>query len=141
MADASDYMRKFKSIFGMPEDDDSMSFSLDVETPEKAKTALEKIIIMQKELRLLKKEINAEIKIIRARYSEEISKVGTDFWSTFARNRSSIKLNSMKKTSMKNEQASELEPYNELIRIIDKNMIVLDKAKLDIKEELGKETK
>jgi len=117
-----------------------MSFSLDVETPEKAKTALEKIIIMQKELRLLKKEINAEIKIIRAKYAEEISKVGTDFWSTFARNRSGIKLNSMKKTSMKNEQASEIEPYNGLIRIIDSNMIALDKATLKIKENLGKES-
>ncbi len=48
MTAASDFMSKFKSIFGMPEDSDRMEFGIDVETPEKAKLALGKIIIMQK---------------------------------------------------------------------------------------------
>lgn len=136
MTAASDYMGKFKSIFGMPEDSDRMEFSIDLDTPVKAKVALGKIIIMQKELRLLKKEINAEIKVIRAKYAEEISRVGTDFWSSLVRTRSTIKVNSLKKNSIKKDQLSEIEPYNELIRIIDNNMIVLDKAKIDIKENL-----
>ena len=62
--------------------------------------------------------------------------IGTGFSSMF-RNRAMIKLNSLKKESIKKELLSEIDPYQELIRHIDGIMIELDKLKIQVKDING----
>lgn len=136
MTQYSEFQAKLKSIFEIPEDSDEINLSFKLDSPKEAKLLKSKLNIYQKELRLLKSEINLEISNIRSKYSTERSNVGTDFWSTFARTRSTIKANSRKKASLKEDELSEIEPYKGLIRLIDNNMIALDKAKLQINDYL-----
>lgn len=132
----SEFQAKLKSIFDIPEDSNEINLSFNMGSPGEAKLLKTKLNIYQKELRLLKSEINLEISNIRSKYSNERSNVGTDFWSTFARTRSTIKANSRKKASLKEDELSEIEPYKGLLRLIDNNMIALDKAKLQINKYL-----
>jgi hypothetical protein len=136
MTTYEEFQAKLKSIFDIPEDSDEINLSFKLDSASEAKLLKTKLNIFQKELRLLKREINLEISNIRSKYSTERSNIGTDFWSTFARTRGTIKANSMKKASLKEEELSEIEPYKGLIRLIDDNMIALDKAKLQINEYL-----
>ncbi|MBW6474332.1 MAG: hypothetical protein K0B14_14500 [Anaerolineaceae bacterium] len=133
MTTVSYYLDRLKSIFDIPSDSNEINLSFEWETQAEAKIILSKIIIMQKELRLLKKEINSTIKSIRLKYSEDKSNVGTGFSSLF-RNRTIGKLNSIQKQSIRKKELSEIEPYQNILRNIDGIMIELDKIKIKLKE-------
>lgn len=134
MTTVSNYLDRLKLIFDIPEETNEINLTFEWENPEEAKLILSKIIIMQKELRLLKKDINATIKTIRLQYSEDKSNIGTGFSSLF-RNRTIGKLNSIQRQSIRNKELSEIEPYQKILRDIDGIMIELDKIKIKLKEK------
>lgn len=134
MTTVSNYLDRLKSIFDIPEDSNEINLSFEWENPEEAKLILSKIIIMQKELRLLKKDINATIKTIRLQYSEDKSNIGTGISSLF-RNRTISKINSIQRQSIRNKELSEIKPYQNILRNIDGIMIDLDKIKIKLKDK------
>ena len=79
MASVSEYENKLRSILNLPPGSKNANLSYEWETPEEAKSHLANIRLMQKELRLLKKDINATIKFIRLEYSEKRLTLEADY--------------------------------------------------------------
>jgi len=100
------------------------------ETKEEAKQQLAEIRLLQKKLRQTKREINADIKEIRADYRAKIARVRP---SLFAGSKKTDQRRDVarQKRSLREEQDETIAPYDQLKLSIDNILLTLDKTKLE----------
>lgn len=92
---------------------------LEWDTASEAKQLKARIAQLQKQLRLIKRDVNAAKKVINTSYAAEIAKVtGRNSTST--------------KSRLRQRRGMNLQPYEELVRRIDQVLARLDNAKLEI---------
>ena len=134
MASANHYKEQIWEIIGeKPNRKGIIKISFSFETIPEAKNFLAKIRLMQKRLRLLKKEVNAEMKSIRSNYSAKVSNVQAGFGSSLLFGKGTAKsLAASKKREIKAQRNRTLLPYEGVKRIIDRTLVETDSAKLQV---------
>ena len=95
-----------------------------------AKNLLSRIRLIQKRLRLLKKEVNFESKAIRSKYRGQISRTQAGLGSTLLLGKGNAKsLAAAKKRDIRAKQNSEIAPYEGVKGIIDTLLLETDVTK------------
>ena len=145
MASASEFQDRIAQILESHFTSGRLSFSINWDTPEEAKIQLNRIRLKQKELRLVKKDINATMKAIRSEYTARKAQVGTGLGSGIMAGLLGKKAvgrsNAIEKENLRRKQAAELSPYSALARAIDDALIQLDKVKIQIEMSISEYNK
>ena len=115
--------------------------SFSTPTVDDAKLAIKRVTLVQKQLRQLKKEINAEMKHIRSMYSAKSSTAGAGTSAVLRllgnkKAASSSRALAKKRTKLKKER--ELIPYESVKKSIDHYLLEYDRLKLEFQEKIAK---
>lgn len=112
---------------------DKIELSMHWETIKDAKNKINEITNKKKRLQLLKKDINSEIKLIKIQYDQRINEITPGIGSTLFFGKGTAKsLASTKKKSIRYNKQQDIQPFNEVKRLIDKIIVELDFAKTKI---------
>jgi hypothetical protein len=99
------------------------------------KDALANVRRLQKELRQIKRNINLEMKTIRAQYKPKIAEAGTTGWTgLLAMGRGGGRLRASEKRRVRAERDSRLAPYDQVKLTIDDLLVQMDGAKLQLQD-------
>lgn len=139
MATIPEYYQRVNQILGTDIQDGRLNLSFKWETPGEAKILLSKIRIMQKELRLVKKDLAFDIQSIRSGYITSKAKVGQGAGSAISSLLLGRKVvgrgNAWERESLRRQQISHLSPYESVKRLLDTILLELDKVKIKIESE------
>jgi len=106
------------------------------ETIAEAKLHRAKIVQVQKELRLIKKDVGITKKSINSYYVSEKAKVGkgigAGITSGIFGKKSSGKMNVITRNRLRNSQLNQVAPYDQVSREIDSIIMQLDQLKMKI---------
>ena len=142
MPSANEYQRRTEEILGSKISSGALSLKFSWETPDEAKTLLKKILLMQKELRLVKKDISATTKEIRSTFTAKKAEVGTGIGAGLMAGllgkKTAGKSNAIDKENLRRQQVAQISPYEAIAGTIDNILIQHDKAKLQIESLLNK---
>ncbi len=100
-----------------------------------ARSARADLVQMQKELRLIKREIDADIKAIRAQFTQRMvsaAQTTSGILSVFGRKGMAGSIRADEKRRLKQEQDRILQPYLVLKLAIDSQILEYDKTKAQI---------
>jgi rRNA maturation endonuclease Nob1 len=109
--------------------------TIEVSSVTEAKQALAKVRAAQKELRQIKRNINMDMKIIRADYSERMATAGagtSTLMGLFGQRRAAGQLRADAKRRLRAERDATLAPYDEVKLMIDDLLVQMDSAKLQL---------
>ena len=144
LTSADDYIKNVCDILETQIVNESIRVVNSVSSIKEAAPKKRKIVLQQKQLRQVKREINNDMKAIRANYrnksnavrpSGSVSFVGLLFGrKSFAKDDVA-----RQKREIKSSQASMLAPYDEAKFVIDKLITQLDSAKLQIQDYVTSE--
>lgn len=113
-------------------------------TVAEAKLQKAKITQVQKELRLIKKEVGTTKKIVNAQYAAEMAKVGKGFGAGVAAGlfgkKTAGKINTLNREAKRQQQLNAILPYENVIRLIDGIVVQLDELKLKIESWIVQNT-
>jgi hypothetical protein len=142
MPSANEYQNRVAQILGSHFSFGKLSLKFTWETPAEAKAQLNKIHLMQKELRLVKKDISITMKAIRSTFVAKKTEVGKGFGAgvmtgLFGK-KAAGRSNAIEKENLRRRQVAELSPYEAVARTIDDVLVQLDKAKIQIETSLDK---
>ena len=89
---------------------------------------------MQKELRLLKKDVNGEMTLIRSSFSSEKAQIGkpgfkTGFMGGLFGKKNVGKMNALQRDGLRRQQMEAIAPYENVKRAIDEALVRLDQVK------------
>ena len=99
------------------------------------KAAVANVRRLQKELRQIKRNINLEMKTIRAEYKQKIAEAGTSgLTGLLAMGRGGGKFRASEKRRVRAERDSKLDPYDQVKLTIDDLIVQLDGAKLQLQD-------
>jgi hypothetical protein len=106
-----------------------------VNTVAEAKAALTTVRDMQKELRQIKREINVDMKTLRAHYAEKVSVAGegsSALVGLFGKRGAASRMRADAKRRVRAERDQELAPYNNVKLYIDDLLTKMDGAKAEL---------
>ncbi|MCP4542605.1 MAG: hypothetical protein GY832_36245 [Chloroflexi bacterium] len=127
------YERIWKIIGARPNQKGEISITYNYDTIPEAKAQLSDIRQKQKNLRLVKKDVNAEIKTIRARYRERIENIKPRGMTSFLVGKGKAKsIAADEKRALRKQQDRELEPYDEIKRNVDNLLVQMDETKIGL---------
>lgn len=129
------YVVEVKKIVGIPLDQNHVDFQWEIASIKDAKLQITKIRQIQKELRLVKREIGNEIKMIRADYKVRASNVQAGILSTFIGRRAAGQDRARKRLDVKQKEMATIAPYEKIVRQIDNILVQLDNVKIDIERQ------
>jgi hypothetical protein len=135
MSTPQEYIRRISLIVGDEISDGEFDFQIAWSNYAEGKAQLTRIRTMQKEIRLLKKDINATISKIRSEFISERTSVGKDsgFGSflagAFFGRRNIGRRNAVRRDGLRREQIDTLEPYDSVKLLIDQIIYQLDTVK------------
>lgn len=132
MKTIQEYADEIKAVLGMPPDHNGMILEWETRTPKEAKVNIAQIRQIQKELRLIKREISHTIKEIRANYKYQMANVQAGFLATIAGRKSAGQDRARKKLDIRQNEYLAVSPYEDLIQQIEKILVQLDSTKLEI---------
>ena len=134
MLSAQDYQKRVQAIIGNLAQDGKVHLTWN--TAAEAKLHKTRIIQVQKELRLVKKELTAVKKVIHASYAAEKTKVGKGLNAALAGallgKKAVGKSNAAAKGNLQRQQFNAIAPYEYVGRTIDNILLQLDQLKLQL---------
>jgi len=130
-------MARVEDVLGGEFDNGQLKLSLSWDTVDEAMLLKKKIINQQKQLRQIKREINLDMKNIRASYKQASDNVQPSFLSVFASRGASKKSVADQRRKLRAKRDRELEPYNNTKLTIDNILLQLDGAKLSLTEYIN----
>lgn len=134
MTSAEDYEKKVRDILGAVAQ--GKEVHLQWSTVAEAKLHKAKITQVQKELRLVKKDIGLTKKAINSAYTTEKAKVGKGLGSELAAGlfgkKTIGKVNVSTRDNLRHNQLNTIAPYEEVNRMIDNVLVQLDQLKLQL---------
>ena len=131
------YMKSSSEILEYMENEGLTKFTLEVNSVDEIKLAKKKIILHQKKLRQVKREVNDIQKIIRAAYSQKNQSAGTGgstILSVFGKRKLAGSWRAAAKSDLRAERDSLLQPYNALKSMSDELIQKLDGVKIQCDE-------
>jgi hypothetical protein len=133
VASAKDYQKQVCDVLQAKIRKGEIKLKFRWESVPEAKATLAEIRQKQKRLRLIKKDVNAELRAIRARYSQKAGGVSPGVISSLVLGKGTAKsLAASKRRNIRADRDRELQPYEEVKRIIDNALVELDEAKYRI---------
>ncbi|MEP0915074.1 ORF6C domain-containing protein, partial [Leptolyngbya sp. GB1-A1] len=118
--------------------------NLEWNTVAEAKQLKSRLIQAQKQIRLIKKDVNALKKEIRATFLAETAKVGKTVGSEISKaligKKATGQANARIKNQLRRSKEKQLEPYDRVTRMLDQWLARLDQAKSDIDQWITNET-
>lgn len=136
MASAEEYLRQVRAL-GF---DKKRTF--EVNTSAEAKSLLANIRQWQKELRHIKKNINLEMKAIRARYTQQKSSAGSGgstLMNLMGKRRAAGRWRAESNRQLTAQRDRELGPYEQIKTMIDSLLLEMDRVKLQIEQQIARE--
>lgn len=133
------YQEKLEEILGIEISTKvSISWPYDEENPTEITLLQKKLRHMQKQLRMLKTEVNNDMKVIRANYSAQKEKVsgGGFFTSLIAGKKAAGRIRQSQREAIRRSQANDLTPYQNVKSTIDTLLLELDRIKLELEQTL-----
>lgn len=127
MTSPAEYRAQIERILGASLVAGELQFSWS--TPGEAKRLLAEVRHQQKQLRLVKRDVNTTIRAIRADFVSRRQQVGKGLGGMLF-GRSMGALNVVRRDSLRREQVSTLAPYEAISRAIDGILLQLDSAKI-----------
>jgi len=128
------YQEKIENILGASFDRQGrLDLSFEYDTVDEAKQLKKKMILMQKQLRSVKKEANMDMKLIRSKYQQERAKVADSgfFTGLFAGKKAAGRVRQTKRQDLAMRQKNELAPYENVKSIIDSILLEMDRIKME----------
>lgn len=131
MSGASDFEKRVRQL--VPK----QGLRFQISTVSEAKQALAEIRQIQKELRLIKRQMNDIMKAIRAKYASQSGNAGSS-GATMMRllggKGAARKHQADAKRRLKVQRDKELQPYDSVKRLIDDALVNADRSKLQIEQ-------
>lgn len=128
---ARDYVQEVKAL----------DMAISCESVAEAKSAKRKIISAEKKLRLIKRNINQDMKAIRAEYRDRIGSAGQGAGNLLlqltAGKRTASKIRAAEKRQLRAERDSRLEPYESVKLTIDDVLIQTRDAKQELDDYIA----
>jgi hypothetical protein len=87
---------------------------------------------MQKELRLLKKNVGLAMKEVRSSYTAQKATVQAVFFSSLAGRKTAGRNRALKRENLRRQELTSLAPYQSVNSMIDGVLVELDGAKLKL---------
>lgn len=139
MPKAEDYKRRVDAILAPYLDRGQLR--INARTPAEAVDHKARVTLMQKEIRLVKREMGAETKAIRAHYSSDIAQTGKGAGGAFQAGlfgrKNAGHLNAARKDQMRQEERATLAPFEQVGAYIDQILLALDAAKMALDRQIG----
>ncbi len=133
MSTPQEYFQRVGQIVGDDISDGEVNLHLDWKNYSEAQALLTRIRTIQKEMRLLKKEVNATISVIKSEFATARTSVGTSFGEGLAAGlfgrRTMGRVNAARRDDLRRNQIAAVEPYDRVKRIIDQILHQLDTCK------------
>ncbi len=126
------YQKKIEDVMGASVSGGRTDMSFDLANEDEAKLLKKKFILMQKQLRQVRKEAHTEMKAIRANYGNQINSVEAGLFSTVFGGAGRDRENQRRK--LRNQRDVELSKYQNVKDTIDNILLQIDSAKLQIEE-------
>lgn len=145
MASAKDYQSQIEQILGSRFRSGKIELQFIWNSPEEARQHLIEIRHMQKQLRLVKKDLNATMKVVRANFAAKRAQVGTGLGTGIMAGilgkKTVGKMNVIiKRENLRREQINALAPYEGVSRTIDEILVQLDRVKIQLEASLATES-
>lgn len=133
MSTPQEFLQRIGLIVGDNVSDGEVNLHLSWSNYSEARALLTRIRTVQREMRLLKKDVSATISAVRSEYSTARIKVGKSVGSGIASAlfgaRSVGRYNSARRDDLRRSQLRAIEPYDNVKRIVDQILHQLDVAK------------
>lgn len=134
MARAKDYEKHVREAVGAITQGDTIH--LQWNSIPQARLHKSQIAQVQKQLRLIKKDIGLEKKAINASYTTEKTRVGKGFGAGLAAGlfgkKNTGKVNASMRDNIRRQQLQAIAPYEAVNRMIDNLLLQLDQVKIQI---------
>ena len=130
------YQNKIEDILGEGSIGGKTTLSFEMENLEEAKLLKKKLILMQKQLRQIRKEANAEMNSVRSHYGDQTKSVEAGFFSSLFGGAGRDREN--KRRDIRNKRDNELNKFRNVKDTIDGILLQIDSAKIQIDEIIMK---
>jgi micrococcal nuclease len=122
----------------------SNCLKLEWSTVSEAKQLKSRLIQAQKQIRLIKKDVNALKKEIRATFAAETAKVGKTIGSEISKalvgKKATGKANARRKEQLRRDREKQLEPYDRVAHTLDQWLARLEQSKSEIDQWITNQT-
>lgn len=112
-----------------------------VSSPAEAKAAKAHLILLQKQIRLIKKEVSTVTSQIRAQYSSAITEVGKGSGAAFQAGlfgrKNTGRMNSSRRDDLRKQEQQALAPYDGVQQYIDQVLLALDQMKVQLDQQIA----
>jgi hypothetical protein len=131
------YQSRIEAILGSFFRSGRVELNLKFDSPTEVKQHLIHIRQMQKELRLVKKDVVLEMRQIRSAYTRQQSNARPGCLSALLGKRAAIHATAMKREKLRGERVEALVPYENVNRMLDEILVKLDEAKNQLEHWLA----
>jgi len=136
MASPESYLAKVEEILGVPiEKVDGLQFNW--ETPAEGKQQLARIRLLMQQLRLVKKDVSAEMGGIRSPFRARSRSVRAGFLAVFSGRKAAGRDRARKREQLGKDREKALGPYERVLRLIDEAIAGLRGVELQIKSQIA----
>ena len=125
MRSAQDYQRQLHNY----------DLNVSIGSVSEAKAMIKQLSQAQKELRLVKKEIAQDVKMIRSEYSQRMAGaavVSSGVLTLFGQRKAAGSVRAGEKRRLKSEQDARIQPYQNVSLAIDRMINDMDKSKISL---------
>lgn len=136
MADVKQYQEQIGNIFNTSWKRGRIRVEMSINNVDEAKRMLKTIRQQQKELRLIKKHVGADMSAIRKSYQSAIDKVGSGSGvaGLFIGKGRAAGIKASEKRQLRNKRDKALQPYNAVKLTIEDLLTQLDATKLRLEQ-------
>ena len=141
MRSAEEHLTSIKRILGMPADANELSVEIKLQDAQRAKLEVARLRTLQKELRLAKKDVQADLAYVRSAFVGQRVRVGAPsvtqgIMRGLLGARRVGSMNTLNRQAIKQQQLAVVEPYERVKRMIDHVLLQIDQLKLEIERRL-----
>lgn len=131
MRSPADYVTEIERIVGDPvRGDGKIEASFSTETAAEARDLIKRLALMQRELRLVKKEVRMEIRDVKSAFVSQRSNVQAGFWASALGGRGgAARDRKNKREEAKAKEGSAVAGHEGVDRMIDQLLFQIDQAK------------
>lgn len=140
MGSPSYFKGRLESILGVAVRRNKAKLGFEWSTSSEAKGLIRRLRRMQAELRFLKRDLGHRMSIVRAEFARRSAAIGTGFGTGlmigFFGRKTSGKYNALKRDDLRRQRIRELEPYENVARLIDRAIFEIGTVKTQAEEWL-----
>jgi hypothetical protein len=144
MTSPQDYQAQIKEILGVPSESGAINLQFKWDTPIEVRQERVRIQYMQKQLRLLKKDIAVTIKSIRSEFTAKKAGIGkgvsAGLGAAIFGKKAVGKMNAIDRENWRQLESKAIAPYQTLSRTVDDILLKLDGVKMEMEQSILSES-